>query len=386
MNIIFLSPHFPPTYYQFCVELRKLGATVLAIADEPYANLRPELRQALTEYYFVSDLNDYDQLVRACGFFTHKYGKINRIDSLNEHWLKMDARLRTDFNIVGPKIYRLGQVQRKSQMKQKFIEAGVPVARGRLVHALSDGQAFVKEVGYPVVAKPDTGVGAAATYKIMDESDLRDFFTHKPWVDYFMEEFVTGAICTFDGLADREGEPVFYASLEYSQGVMEALNNDDHIYYYTYRTIPQDLEAVGRKILNVFRVKERFFHFEFFRTPDNRLIALEVNMRPPGGLTLDMFNYANDINLYAEWANMLVHGQFKATYHYPYHCAHVGRKANKSYTHSHEAILACYGDNIVHYQAMHPLFAQAMGDYTYLIRTPDLTDLITMAEFIQALE
>ena len=65
MNIVFLSPHFPPNYYPFSVHLRRWGANVLGIADLPYDQLRPELRAALTEYYRVDDLHNYDQLLRA---------------------------------------------------------------------------------------------------------------------------------------------------------------------------------------------------------------------------------------------------------------------------------------------------------------------------------
>src|SRR5512143_682500 len=85
MNFVFLSPHFPPNYYQFCVHLRNLGANVLGLAEEPYDRLRPELKHALTDYYKVNAMHDYAELVRALGYFTHRYGKIDRLDSLNEY-------------------------------------------------------------------------------------------------------------------------------------------------------------------------------------------------------------------------------------------------------------------------------------------------------------
>ena len=87
MNVVFLSPHFPPHYFRFCWSLKAAGANVLGIGDEPYDNLSQEVRAALTEYYRIDDMHDYDALVRACGYFTHRYGKIDRLDSLNEYWL-----------------------------------------------------------------------------------------------------------------------------------------------------------------------------------------------------------------------------------------------------------------------------------------------------------
>lgn len=385
MNVVFLSPHFPPNFYHFCVHLRRLGANVLGLADEPFDNLRPELKGALTEYYRVDDMHYYDQLVRALGYFTHRYGKIDRIESHNEHWLETEARLRTDFNVYGPKLDEITSVRRKSEMKRAFVEAGVDVAPGQVVRTPAEAEAFIDEVGFPVVAKPDAGVGAANTYKINTPEELEQFFAQKPPVDYIMENFIQGAICTFDGLTNKEGRIVFFSSLRYSQGVMEVVNNDDHIYYYTLREIPDDLEAAGRKVVKAFDVRERFFHIEFFRLDDGRLIALEANVRPPGGFTLDMFNFANDFDIYAEWANVLVHNRFSADYSWPFHCCHVGRKRHKNYAHSHEEILNAYGDKIMNHQPLPDVWSRAMGNYLFLVRSPDLDEIVTMANFIHEL-
>jgi hypothetical protein len=384
MNVVFLSPDFPQTFYQFCVHLRHFGATVLGLSDQPYASLRPELRAALHEYYRVSDLHNYDELLRAIGYFTHRYGKIDRIDSLNEHWLETEGRLRTDFNIPGFTAAELPGIKRKSEMKRMFARAGVDVAAGRLVRTPAQARAFVAEVGFPVVAKPDVGVGANKTYKLSTPAELEAFLA-RPLVDYFFEEYVEGVIQTFDGLTDRSGNLVFYTSMQYSRGVMEIVNEDDDVFYYTQREVPADLEEAGRTIARAFKVRERFFHFEFFRTPAGRLVALEVNMRPPGGLSLDLFNYANDIDLYYEWANVLVNDRFSSTYDWPYHGCYIARKSYKRYKLSHDEVLARYGARIIHHQPMAPVFHVAMGDYGYIARSPDLDEVISIARAVQAL-
>ncbi|NCU31754.1 MAG: carboxylate--amine ligase, partial [Candidatus Moranbacteria bacterium] len=97
MNYVYLSPHFPPNYFNFCVALKRLGVNVLGLGDVAYDSLRPELKAAFTEYYRVDDLHNYDQLLRAMGYLTHKHGKIDGIDSNNEYWLETEALLRTDF-------------------------------------------------------------------------------------------------------------------------------------------------------------------------------------------------------------------------------------------------------------------------------------------------
>ena len=384
MNFIYLSPHFPPNYYQFCVHLHQLGVNVLGLADEPFDLLRPDLKNVLTEYFRVNDMHNYDEMLRALGYFTHRYGRIDRIDSQNEYWLETEAQLRTDFNIPGIKNDAIGKIKRKSLMKQTFIKAGVPVARGRVVANLQEARRLIKDTGYPVVAKPDIGVGAAKTYKIHSESELENFFAEKPLVDYIMEEFIEGKICSFDGLADREGNLVFYTSHEYSQGVMETVNADDLIYYYSLRDIPEDLEELGRRTQKAFDVRERFFHFEFFRLEETQeLVALEVNIRPPGGMTTDMFNYANDLDIYREWAQVIVHNKFTTKYTRPYHCGYIGRKFNRKYTHSHEAVLVEFAPMIVHHEQVSGVFSSALGDYGYLVRSPELNDIIEMAGFVQ---
>jgi len=386
MNYIYLSPHFPPNYFQFCVHLRRLGVNVLGLADEPYEMLRPELQDALTEYYRVDDMHNYDQLLRACGHFTHRYGKIDRIDSHTEYWMETEARLRSDFNINGMKLPELTTIKSKSMMKKVFEKAGVAAARGDLVCSLEEAQRCAYEIGYPLVAKPDIGVGAANTFKVSSATDLEKFFAQKPPGDYVLEEFIEGDICTFDGLADKDGNPVFLSSMRYSHGIMETVNEDRHIYFYTLREIPADLEEAGRRLLKAFDVRERFFHFEFFRSPrDGRIIAIEVNMRPPGGPTTDMFNYANDIDIYWEWASIVVNNRFVEDYTRKYHCCFVGRKFNKNYVHSHAEIIGSLGPLVIHHQPVSAVFSLAMGNYAYLLRSPSLAEIITAAEFIQEL-
>ena len=103
MNFVFLSPHFPPNYYQFAVALKKHGVTVLGLADEMYDSLRQELKASMTEYYRVGTMHNYDELLRALGYFTHRYGKLDRIDSHSEYWLETEARLRVDERAIARK-------------------------------------------------------------------------------------------------------------------------------------------------------------------------------------------------------------------------------------------------------------------------------------------
>jgi len=383
MNVIFLSPHFPPQYFRFCLNLKAAGANVLGVGEEPYDNLSREVRSALTEYYRVDNMHDYDALVRACGFFTHRYGKIDRLDSLNEYWLSTEARLRDDFNIFGIHGREIDFIRRKSRMKAKFREAGVPVARGQVVRTMDDARSLIRETGYPVIAKPDDGVGAIATFRLENNQDLDEFFKTKPGgTDYIMEEFISGTIYSFDGLADRSGNPIFYTAHTFSQGIMETVNEARHIYYYSLREIPATLEKIGRECLRTFNVRERFFHIEFFQTGPDQYVSLEVNMRPPGGYTTDMFNFACDIDIYRIWAELLVKNRTDVDYARNYHCCYASRKFNRHYVHSQADILSRYGNFMVQIESVPGVFSSALGDIGYMFRSKNLDEIMEIVRFI----
>ncbi|MEJ5306023.1 MAG: ATP-grasp domain-containing protein [Ignavibacteria bacterium] len=383
MNYIFLSPHFPVNYYNFIPRLREFGVNVFGIADENFENLRYELKYSLNEYYKVNDLHNYDELLRAVAFFTFKYGKIDRLESFNEYWLETDARLRTDFNIPGIKLDQIEFYKNKSRMKELFQKARINVAKGRVVKDKTEAENFIKEVGYPIVAKPDKGVGAAQTYKIENDDELNSFFNSKPPIDYILEEFIEGDIYSFDGLTDQNGEIVFFTSHKYQRGIMETVNNDLHIYYHSLIDVPQDLYEAGKRIVETFEVKERFFHFEFFRRyRDGKLYALEVNMRPPGGFTLDMFNYACDFDVYREYASIVVTNKLTAEYERKYHVCYIGRKFNKNYVHTHEEILKKFNEILVMYSPISPVLSDALGNFCYIVRSKDFSQIEEAIEFI----
>jgi len=387
MNYVYLSPHFPPNYYNFCGGLRKHGVNVLGLGDTDYYSLKPELKAAITEYFKVEDLHNYDELLRAMGYFIHKYGRIDGVDSHNEYWLETEAKLRTDFNIAGVKLDKLGMIKHKSDMKRVYQKAKVDVARGAVIHSQEEALKLINETGYPVVAKPDKGVGAANTYKIHSDEELQHFFDTKPPVDYIFEEFINGQIVSFDGLTDKEGNIVFCTGHVYERGVMEVVNKDLHIYYYSLIDIPKDLEAAGRKILKAFDVKGRFFHFEFFRRFDNeQLVALEVNMRPPGGFTTDMFNFACDINIYDEWANVIVNGKMTGDYSRKYHVCYVSRKHNKDYVFSHDEILTKFAQLIVHHDHVDNALSRALGNYGYLLRGKNMDEIFEAQKVIHQMK
>ena len=173
MNLVFISPNFPTYYWNFCKSLRERGVTVLGIGDAPYDDLVNETKESLVEYYRVNNLQNYDEVYRAMGFFIGKYGRIDYIESQNEFWLELEAQLREDFNIHhGLRPKELEVMKFKSKMKDVYKKANVPTAKYKVFKDDQELLDFCKEVGFPIVVKPDNGVGASSTYKLKNKNLL----------------------------------------------------------------------------------------------------------------------------------------------------------------------------------------------------------------------
>lgn len=375
-NVIFISPNFPTNYWQFCHELKHNGMNVLGIGDQPYDELAPELKDSLNEYYKVSSLENYDEVYRAVAFFTFKHGRIDWLESNNEYWLERDAALRTDFHITsGFQVEDMPRIKYKSKMKAYYEKAGIPTARYHIVDDLKNCKRFIKEVGYPVIVKPDNGVGASHTYKLTTEEQLVEFLKSRDTeVSYIMEEFIDAEVNSYDAVIDSNGEPMFETGNVTPMSIMDIVNNEDNSIYYIVKDLPEDTRAAGRATVKSFGVKSRFVHFEFFRLLKDHVglgkkgdvVALEVNMRPCGGFTPDMMNYANSTNVYKIWADMIAfdHSTMPTGEHA--FCAFAGRRDGKEFKLDHEAIMAKYGENMKMVERIPDVLSDAMGNQMYI--------------------
>ena len=375
-NCIFISPNFPTNYWQFCRELKNNGMNVLGIGDQPYDELTDDLKGSLNEYYKVSSLENEDEVYRAVAFFIFKHGRIDWLESNNEYWLERDAKLRTDFNITsGFQVEDIPRIKYKSKMKEYYIKAGIPVARHHLVDTLEGCLEFIKKVGYPVIAKPDNGVGASHTYKLSDEEELKQFLDQKlPHIPYIMEEFVDAEVNSYDAIIDANGEPVFETGNVTPNSIMDIVNNADNSIYYIVKTLKPDVKKAGRATVKSFGVKSRFVHFEFFRLlKDHKVlgkkgdvIALEVNMRPCGGFTPDMINFAHSTNVYKIWADMIAFGHSTVPVGKHAFCACAGLRDGKDFVMSHKDIMKAYGENMKMVDRIPDVLSGAMGNQMYV--------------------
>jgi biotin carboxylase len=381
MNYIVISPYYPQNFQQFTIELANQGINVLGIGQEPYDQLDQPLKDALTEYFRVENLENLDEVKRAVAFLFYKHGPIDRIESHNEYWLEQDAQLREQFNVFGAKPKDLKKTKFKSEMKKLFKKAGVPVVPGQVVKTISGVDLAVNKLGLPLIAKPDNGVGAAATFKLETKEDVEHFKSE--WNQetvYFFEKFVqSGEICTFDGLVDKDGNIVFSTTFDYAHTPLDLMIYKMDNSYYVLKDMDPKLRAYGEAIVKVFGMKERFFHIEFFRDGDD-YVAIEYNNRPAGGFTIDVYNFAHSIDLYKGYAAIVTGEPFLAAHMAPQFCLATSRRASTNYAYAEEELLEKYKDNFKVKKDMPAAFAELQGDYLYMLTTPSRDQMEQMIE------
>lgn len=382
-NFVYISPAFPATNVNFCEHLAASGVRVLGVGDLPYEQLPERLRSALAEYYRVDSLEDYGQAFRAVAFLSFRHGKIDWIESNNEYWLGLDARLRDDFNVrTGHGTAIIESIKSKSAMKPVYAAAGVPTARQARVTDADGVLAFAAQVGYPLVAKPEYGIGAHGAFLLTSDADVAGAFATGLEVPYVVEEFVVGELVSYDAILDGEGGPVFEAATLWPPSIMDIVTDRLDLCYRIADELPPGLAEVGLRTAHAFGMRNRFVHEEFFRLTSDRpglgrrgdYVGLEVNMRPAGGNTVDMYNYARDADVYQIYTDVVTERDTGAAAKArldPQIAIYAGRRDEFTYRVPWADVLARYSAEIAQAGRNPALFVPQMGNDYAIIRTAD---------------
>lgn len=263
-------------------------------------------------------------------------------------------------------------------MKKYYAKGGIRTARQiKGAEGIEAARKFSEEAGYPLFVKPDVGVGATDSYKLNNEEELNHFFQKPNYSDYVIEEFVTGDICTYDAVINSKGEPIVESMCVCPPSISDIVINNLDSTYHVEKEINENLRFWGRQTVKAFDVKSRMVHLEFFRLDrahkglgnKGDFVALEVNMRPGGGFTPDMINYAHEIDIYKIWAEMIAYDERRLPDpHDDYFCVFAGRRDNVRYAHSHEEIMQKYASALKMWDRLPAILAGAMGDQTYIAR------------------
>ena len=383
MNYLLVSPNFPISQEFFAKGLKEKGINVLGVGSESYDALSQTLKDNLVEYFRVNDLEDYEEVFRAVAFLTYKHGKIDRIESNNEYWLELDARLREDFNVYGVKPKQLELTKYKSKMKTMFKEAGARVAKGYVANNKEELNGILKKLELPLIAKPDNGVGSANTYKLLTQRDVEEFINE--WnekVSYFFEEFVEyGVLCTYDGLINKYVDIVFETSFIYTQPTLDLVNNSLDYANIIEPNIDPKLKELGQRIVYKFGMRERFFHIEFFRIPGGEYIALEYNNRIAGGTCIDLYNYSYNISLYEIYADVVLDKKIKDIVTNKYTLS-LSRRNRYQYKNSLEDIKVKYSYSIRMITTVPEVFSAAMGNTIIIISVENKEQITEVINYV----
>jgi hypothetical protein len=231
MEFLYLSPEFPPNYANFIVKLDEMNVNVWGIGEADFYFMPEKLRSALKWYVRVNLTSiaevekALDQLLSvkaALGAPPH----FDRVESHNEQWLQLEGFINYKLGIDGIQPNDLNRLKKKSVMKKLFKESGLPVARGERITDFNHGLRLADDLGYPLILKPDEGVGAIGIHKVIDEAQLRHLLSEIDG-DHLIEEFIDAKIVTYDGLVDGNGRILFENSFIYGEGVLEYVLGKD---------------------------------------------------------------------------------------------------------------------------------------------------------------
>lgn len=387
MDLLYLSPEFPPNFANFILQLNRHGTQVWALGEADFFDMPAPVRESI-RYYVRTDLTSATAVEIALETLLDAKAamggprRFDVVESHNEIWLGLEAHINRLLDIPGIRPEDLGRLKQKSAMKRQFMACGLRTAPGQRLKDAAHALELADALGFPLILKPDQGVGAGDIHKVTGRNQLEALLPGLG-ADYLMEGFVDAPMVSYDGLVDRNGGLLFENSLVYGAGVLDYVNGQD-TFFYVDRRIPEPLSAIGRRLVKAFDIRRKFFHFEFFCL-DGTFMPIEINCRPPGGAILDMMNYSVDDDLYAAYARMIMGREDPpVTASKAYYCAYVGRR-ERNYLFSHDQLVRRLGDALVEFGENPKIFQAAMSRWRYLIRSQSREQLLAMSADVQRL-
>lgn len=267
----------------------------------------------------------------------------------------------------------------------------MPTARYKVFKNDEELYEFCKEVGFPIVVKPDNGVGAASTYKLKNKKQVSEFLTS--WdrdISFIAEEFVNGHVETFDGITDSKANILICTSHVMMQSIMDIVNEGGDTSFYGQIVEGSDIKEVGTRVVKAFDARQKFFHFEFFRLDKDKeglgkkgdLVGLEVNMRAPGAYIPDMMNYSYNANVYDIFADMLIYDRCFIEPKQQYCIGYAGRRNVLKYKHHSQQIRMKYKNQLISHEIVPEALSAAMANQVYLLRAKNEQEIKRMIRYV----
>ncbi len=331
MDVLFLSPAYPPEMMAFTRGLAEVGAAVWGVGDTPRAQLSPELRRHLADYLHVpSTLATEDVMARVHEWLGNRVP--DRIESNWEPVTELAAALRARYGVPGLSIDTVLGFRDKVVMRERVAAAGLRVPRTVRAATETEAREAVEFVGFPLIIKPVAGAGSADTWRCNDFAELdRALAATRHVAEVSVEEFIVGDEYTYETIC-IDGRPVHESSTRYLPNVLDARR---HQWISPIIMGIRDMNApairagveLGRAVLKALGMGTGFTHMEWYRTPKGEAVFGEVACRSPGALMVDVMCAAADHDLYREWARAVCWSDFRGPTERPYNSAVVFKRA-----------------------------------------------------------
>jgi carbamoylphosphate synthase large subunit len=318
VNVVFVEPAFPPTQRQFVRALAEVGATVIGVGERHADELDGELKGWMAHYHQVPSVVDAGVLTDAVRWVQDKVW-VDRLEATIEAHTLAAAQAREGCTIPGTSVRTAWLCRDKPSMKEALRAAGVPTAASAAVTTADEVHAFVGAVGYPIILKPRTGAGALDTTRVDDRAGLDDAlgrFGGQGVESIAVEEFVEGHEGFYDTVSVDGNAALDFVS-HYYPNVLEAMRtrwiSPQFVSTNRVDSAPdyQELREMGARVNAALGIGTSATHMEWFFGPKGLRFS-EIGCRPPGVGAWDLYSAGNDIDIYREWANAVVHGHVAA--------------------------------------------------------------------------
>ena len=314
MNVIFIEPSFPYNQREFVRGLKAAGATVIGIGERPATHLSDEMKHWLSDYVQVRSVVHEPSLLEAVRSVQRSVW-VDRLEATVEAHIMSAATVREAAGIPGTSAHTAYLCRDKPAMKEALRAAGIPCAQSARAATPQDARDFAAAVGYPLIVKPPAGAGASGTYRVGDDGELESVIAESGLADgqaVAVEEFIEGHegfidTVTIDGSVGHEFITHYYPNVleamrkRWISPQMVATNRIDAPGY-------EEVRALARKVISVLDIRTSATHMEWFFGPKGLKFS-EIGCRPPGVGQWDVYNAANEFDLYHEWASAIVHGR-----------------------------------------------------------------------------
>ena len=311
MHIVFIEPRFPTNQRQFIRGLAEIGATISAIGEGSKDSLDDELRHWLAHYAEVTNVCDERQVLDAVRTIQrHKH--VDRLEAVVEAHIMPCAHVREAAGIPGTTTRTAFLCRDKPAMKEVLRAGGVPCAESTAADTAAEVHAFVERVGYPIIVKPRDGAGASGAARCDSNADLAVALRALGNRSIAVEEFIEGHEGFFDTLTLR-GRVVHEFATHYYPNVLEAMRTRwISPQFITTNRIDQsgydEVKLMAQKVVTLLGIETSATHMEWFSGPKGLKFS-EIGCRPPGVRAWDLYNVANDMDLYREWGMFMLAGR-----------------------------------------------------------------------------